>query len=70
MSDVIVTSWFRRLSASRYRLGAFNAPGQSTPHQHHDSILKDEAVELLQIVIILRFLVVVLITIQRRVCTI
>jgi hypothetical protein len=48
---------------ARYRLGAFNAPGQSTPHQHHDSILKDEAVEPPQIVIILRFLIVVLITI-------
>jgi hypothetical protein len=23
----------------RYRLGAFNAPGQSTPHQHHNAHL-------------------------------
>jgi hypothetical protein len=53
-----------------YRLGAPNAPGRSTPHATTSVYQKDEAIEPQQMVIILPYLSLLLITILRRVSAI
>jgi hypothetical protein len=53
-----------------YRLGAPNALGRSTPHATTSVYQKNEAIEPQQMVIILQYLRVVLITILRRVSAI
>jgi hypothetical protein len=61
--------WIQR-HRGHYRLGAPNAPGRSTPHATTSVYQKNEAIEPQQMMIILQYLCVVLITILRRVSAI